>query len=161
MALAERAAGRYAAVVAAGGDGVVHEVANGLLRASGGSATLPMGILPLGRGNDFVKMLASGPPGARRPPDWRDAVKTIAGGRSILIDVGRMTLDGSGPGAGGAARCFVNVMDLGFGAETILNLARLRGRVPRRLAYLAADRRCGQRRLFRPRLLGLSGGPNR
>ncbi|MBP9500895.1 MAG: diacylglycerol kinase family lipid kinase [Candidatus Promineofilum sp.] len=41
----------YDLVVAAGGDGTVHEVVNGLVRG-GDKATLPMGIIPIGSGND-------------------------------------------------------------------------------------------------------------
>src|SRR5512146_1297829 len=47
-----------AIIVAAGGDGTVHEVANGIL-TSGTDAALA--VLPLGTGNDFVKMV----PGAQ------------------------------------------------------------------------------------------------
>ncbi|HJS38433.1 MAG TPA: acylglycerol kinase family protein, partial [Burkholderiales bacterium] len=52
--LAQRASRDYAAVIAAGGDGTVHEVANGLLRSRGRAA---FGVLPLGSGDDFAKML--------------------------------------------------------------------------------------------------------
>ena len=48
--------GTFDAVVAAGGDGTVHEVINGLILASAGGNTCPMGILPLGTGNDFGDM---------------------------------------------------------------------------------------------------------
>ena len=51
--LAEAAArDGYDAVVAAGGDGTINEVINGLLRA-GHSPTRPFGIIPLGTANDF------------------------------------------------------------------------------------------------------------
>ena len=54
--LAEAAArAGWPAVVAVGGDGTVHEVANGLLRASdGGATTAALGIVPVGSGNDFA-----------------------------------------------------------------------------------------------------------
>jgi YegS/Rv2252/BmrU family lipid kinase len=42
-------------VMAVGGDGTVHETANGLLTS--GAATLPaLGVIPVGTGNDFAKM---------------------------------------------------------------------------------------------------------
>ena len=47
----------WAAVVAVGGDGVVHEVANGLMRRAGDGPTIPLGIIAVGSGNDFIKML--------------------------------------------------------------------------------------------------------
>ena len=48
-----------AAVVAVGGDGTVHEVANGLLQAqdAGFSGRCALGLVPGGTGNDFVKVI--------------------------------------------------------------------------------------------------------
>lgn len=43
----------YQAVVAAGGDGTISEVINGLIVASGDEATLPFGIFPIGTANDL------------------------------------------------------------------------------------------------------------
>ena len=42
----------YDVVIAAGGDGTVHEVVNGLMRAGGDAA---FGVLPLGSGDDFAR----------------------------------------------------------------------------------------------------------
>ena len=45
-------------VVAAGGDGTVHLVANGLMEAGGSADERPaLGVLPLGTGNDFARTL--------------------------------------------------------------------------------------------------------
>ena len=46
----------YDVVVAAGGDGTINEVINGVLRATPDGPTLPFGILPLGSANDFNKL---------------------------------------------------------------------------------------------------------
>ena len=68
-------------VVAAGGDGTVNAVINGLMRASnGGHSPTKLGILPLGTGNVFAYNL-----GLR---NWRDAANCIAAGVSRRIDVG-------------------------------------------------------------------------
>jgi diacylglycerol kinase (ATP) len=99
-------------VVAAGGDGTLHEVANGLLQ-SGARASL--GVLPLGSGDDFVKML---------PP--RDAVERMARGIPRSFDAGRIDA--------GTTRYFANGMDIGFGAHSARNLTR----VPRFLTGLGA-----------------------
>ena len=48
-------AGRYSCVIALGGDGVIHEVANGLVACEGGCRTL--GVIPAGSGNDFARTL--------------------------------------------------------------------------------------------------------
>lgn len=53
--LAERAAG-YETVVALGGDGLIHEVANGLM-SLGEQARPALGVLPMGSGNDYARTL--------------------------------------------------------------------------------------------------------
>lgn len=54
--LAAGAAGEYATVVTVGGDGVIHEVANGLLSLD--AADRPeLGIVPVGSGNDYARTL--------------------------------------------------------------------------------------------------------
>src|SRR2546427_374536 len=55
-------------VVAVGGDGTVHEGANGLLRSGG---AVPLGVVPLGTGNDFAQLVGGhgcGPAPARGGP---------------------------------------------------------------------------------------------
>jgi len=115
--LAERGGRHYGAVIAVGGDGTVHEVVNGLLRASGGAA---LGVLPLGSGDDFVKMLPA-----------RDPVERLARPLLRSYDAGVIR-------SGGGSRFFANGMDIGFGAHGAHNLRR----VPRFLtgfgAYLGA-----------------------
>jgi diacylglycerol kinase (ATP) len=128
--LAEGAAGRYGAVVAAGGDGTVHEAVNGLMRAP--AAVRPaLAVLPLGSGDDYAKMLPPIAPGAARP-HWRAAIAALARGETRAHDVGLIR-----DGAGGE-RHFANGMDVGFGAHVARNITR----VPRWLtgpgAYLAA-----------------------
>ena len=130
MRLAEGAAGRYAAVIAAGGDGTVHEAVNGLMRVP--AAVRPaFGVLPLGSGDDYAKMLPPRSPGGPRP-HWRAALDAIARGRTRAHDVG-LIRDGEGD-----ERYFANGMDVGFGAHVARNIAG----VPRWLtglgAYLAA-----------------------
>ena len=57
VTLAEKAATKYSTVIAVGGDGTVHEVVNGLLRASREGETITLGVVPLGNGDDFAKMI--------------------------------------------------------------------------------------------------------
>ena len=55
--LAFEAAGEgYDAIVAAGGDGTINEVVNGLVQAAGEGVTCPLAVLPIGTGNDFNDM---------------------------------------------------------------------------------------------------------
>ncbi len=86
-------------VVAVGGDGTVHEVANGLLRA-GSDAVL--GVVPIGSGNDFAKLV-----GVYKHDPVR-AVARLVTARPTRFDVGRV-LD----------EWFVNSLGFGFGPAVV------------------------------------------
>lgn len=75
----------YEAVIAAGGDGTISEVVNGLMQASPAGPTVPLGIIPIGSANDFSKMV-------NLPEDISGAVRTIAAGQTRAIDVGEIRL---------------------------------------------------------------------
>jgi diacylglycerol kinase (ATP) len=77
----------YDAVVAAGGDGTVHEVVNGLIAAAGDSPTKPLGVMPVGTGNDFNDM-------SGLPRDLHGAAKIVAAGQTRQVDAGQVTIDG-------------------------------------------------------------------
>lgn len=80
--LAERAAlAGWEAVVAAGGDGTINEVVNGLLAAAEQGAVSALGVLPMGSGNDFAASLGI-------PRDLRQAAERLKGGQTRRIDVG-------------------------------------------------------------------------
>ncbi|QOC21606.1 hypothetical protein IC757_11200 [Wenzhouxiangella sp. AB-CW3] len=97
------------AVIAVGGDGTVHEVGNGLL---GGRAM--MGVLPVGSGNDFVKMLAS-------PHDPEQALLWFRTAPGRWCDVGEVSLVLSDGGR--QAHRFFNGLGLGLEA-VVANSAR-------------------------------------
>lgn len=79
MSLAFRGASYgYSIIVAAGGDGTVNEVASGILRSG---KDIPLGIIPIGRGNDFAWI-------AGIPQKTEEAVALIARGNVSRIDVG-------------------------------------------------------------------------
>jgi YegS/Rv2252/BmrU family lipid kinase len=118
MLHAERAAHDYDVVIAAGGDGTIHEVVNGLMRA--GAASAALGVLPLGSGDDFAKLLSPG-----------DAVERLARAQPQALDVGRIR-------SGGAMRWFANGMDIGFGAHAARNMQRVPGFLTGLGAYLGA-----------------------
>jgi diacylglycerol kinase (ATP) len=82
--LAEKAAREgFSPIVAAGGDGTIGEVVNGLARAAKSDEELlgPFGIMPLGSANDLVDNLGL-------PKDLNEAAKVIAAGKTRLMDVG-------------------------------------------------------------------------
>ncbi len=73
----------YDAVIAAGGDGTINEIINGVIRAAGDGPTRPFGIVPLGTANDFNLM-------AGLPDTIEESVRVIAAGRTRQIDAGQV-----------------------------------------------------------------------
>ncbi len=96
----------FRTIIAAGGDGTVNEVINGIMRANG-REKVKMGIIPVGRGNDFAWV-------AGIPDDIEKAVDIIVKGEAKLTDVG--FAKGTGKEKG---RYFLNGM--GFGFEPMVN----------------------------------------
>jgi len=70
-------------VVAAGGDGMVNEVVNGLMQAAGEAEAGILGIIPIGTANDLAEML-------QLPSDITAACQRLAVGQTRLIDVGQV-----------------------------------------------------------------------
>jgi diacylglycerol kinase (ATP) len=138
ISLAERAANKYEAVIGVGGDGTVHEIVNGLMRASGEAETMPMGVIPLGNGDDFAKVIPPETPIGGKAFNWRLAVEKIARGETQLFDLGRMTGDPLRSEFGDRPHYFMNGMDVGFGAQTALNYVTLPKFLKGLSAYLAA-----------------------
>ncbi len=115
----------HALVVAAGGDGTVNEVVNGLL-ADGLEGDIPaLGVLSLGTGGDYVKTFGL-------PEDLAGSVARLASpDPPRVVDVGEVRF------GNGEARYFVNVAEVGFGPEVVRRAQRL----PRQMGsavYLAA-----------------------
>lgn len=97
----------YRVIVAAGGDGTVNEVVDGVVRANR-ELDLPfeeqpvVGLLPIGRGNDFAHT-------ARIPKDLEGACSLIASNSWKAVDYGEL-FGGIFP----EGRCFVNGVGIGF-----------------------------------------------
>jgi YegS/Rv2252/BmrU family lipid kinase len=70
----------YSPILAAGGDGLISEVVNGLGQAADQSPWPVLGILPLGTANDLVDNL-------KLPTDLAEMARLIAAGRTRLLDV--------------------------------------------------------------------------
>jgi YegS/Rv2252/BmrU family lipid kinase len=104
--LAKQAAGDgYDVVVAAGGDGTLNEVLNGLMCASSSREARPaLGVIPIGRGNDFCF-------GVDIPSDIEVVCQLLAGGECRPIDVG-FVRGGDYP----EGRYFGNGVGIGFDA---------------------------------------------
>ncbi|HWL64804.1 MAG TPA: diacylglycerol kinase family protein [Actinomycetota bacterium] len=117
-------------LVAVGGDGTIHEVVNGIMKADPTVASeAVLGVVAAGTGSDFVKTfgLPTGP---------RAAVSHLDGDTSFRIDIGKVTYS-SEDGGSQIVRYFPNVAEAGLGAEVVARAVRL----PRWLGptvYLAA-----------------------
>lgn len=122
--LARRAAERGARrILAVGGDGTVHEVANGILD-SGEAPDTALAVLPVGTGNDFYRMVGA-------PGSIDEALSMLERGVRRRFDVGLARWDGG-------QRYFVNLMGLGVDVEVLRQrdgVRRLRG-LPQYLAAL-------------------------
>ena len=117
LAHAAARAGREA-VVAVGGDGIVHEVANGLLSASGDGPTVPLGVVAAGSGNDFAKMIGV-------PRDPARAVERIVRASPRGVDAGCVTR-WVAEGGRAAPWWFTNAVGLGFDAQVAVAASRIR-----------------------------------
>ena len=114
-------------VVVGGGDGTLNRMLPVLLRAN-----LPLGVVPLGTGNDFARSLSL-------PFEPVEAVKVIVGGHCRRVDVGE---------ANGIP--FLNSVGIGLGPELTKRLDRERKVRLGVLAYLTSlIEVVGQRRRHR------------
>jgi diacylglycerol kinase family enzyme len=115
--LAQRAAqAGFGIVVAAGGDGTVHEVANGILRAA--RPDVRFAVIPIGSANDYAHSLEwefSQSASGRSPPDNGKADET----GSRALDVGRVR------DASGRERFFVCCLGLGLNGAVTLESRRI------------------------------------
>jgi YegS/Rv2252/BmrU family lipid kinase len=91
----------YETIVSCGGDGTLNEVVNGIA-----GSEVRMGLIPLGTGSDFGKTIGI------RSVD--DAIKALKGNKFERVDVSNVTFD-----ATGQSRIFINVLEIGFGAEVM------------------------------------------
>lgn len=119
-------------LVAAGGDGTLHEVVNGCQQArrQDGIRDLPrIAALALGTANDFLR--SEGLDGT-----LDEFLELVRGGATRALDLGRVRYTGEQGGA--RSRFFINVVDAGIGAEVIAAVQRTSPLLPARLRYLMA-----------------------
>jgi diacylglycerol kinase (ATP) len=93
---------RYDAVVAAGGDGTVHDVAAGLL-----GSPIPLGIIPTGTANVFAREV-----GVLRPPE--QVARALMSGDVRAVPVGQVN-----------GRPFLFVVGIGFDAAAVRRFEKI------------------------------------
>ncbi|MBE3576166.1 MAG: diacylglycerol kinase family lipid kinase [Limnochordales bacterium] len=130
--LAMANSGRYERIVAVGGDGTCQEVVRGVVEANSPAANpgnptpnpaapavIPLGVLPLGTGNDFAR-------GLGLPTDPRQALRALLSAEVRFVDLARVN-----------GRPFINVAGVGFDAEVAALINRIHVRLPGPAMYLA------------------------
>lgn len=109
-------------VIAAGGDGTLSEVADGLINAAAEGHQAALGVLPCGTGTDFAR-------GLDLPDSYEAAIGRIAASKGRPIDAGRACyIDDHGALA---SRHFINIASLGVSGAVAraVNADERKGRV--------------------------------
>lgn len=107
--IARSAAGDgYRYVVAVGGDGTIHEVANGILQTRNAAET-SLGVICTGTGSDLSRSVGI-------PHDYTQACSNLTSPRRITIDIGLVKYRKKGQAL---ERYFVNSAGIGFDATVV------------------------------------------
>jgi len=101
-------------LVAVGGDGTVHEVANGILSAKGLHDTA-LGVISTGTGSDFIRSVGI-------PRDFAAACSFLTSSKRLEIDVGVVEYQRGGKVG---QRFFINAAGVGFDATVVEATERL------------------------------------
>jgi len=102
-------------VIAAGGDGTVHEVVNGLLADDDSGPVPQLGVLPLGSGCDYAKTFDIA-------TDAGAALAQIVTSSPRAVDAAELSYTQDGAGR---TRYFVNIAEVGIGGSCVARAARL------------------------------------
>ena len=95
--------GAFAGVIAAGGDGTLFEVLNGLYRKEP-QERVALGMVPIGTGNAFVRDLGL------MPGNWQMGIDIIARNQPRKVDVGRVQTRSE-------TFHFLNIIGMGFAVD--------------------------------------------
>jgi diacylglycerol kinase (ATP) len=121
ISLASKAADSKAdLILAAGGDGTINQVVNGVLKGRENEMKFPViGIIPIGSGNDFARTV-------NITTDVRQLTELLNNFLPKTIDVGkiRYTAFGDSGIEGLRERYFVNVADIGMGPMVVDKVIR-------------------------------------
>ena len=99
-------------VIAAGGDGTVFEVLNGLYTHPK-PARIPLGLIPIGTGNAFARELDL------QPGAWSEAIDLLRQGHTRQIDVAHVD-------SADQSYYFLNIVGMGFFVEAGLSAQKLK-----------------------------------
>ncbi|MBN2029240.1 diacylglycerol kinase family lipid kinase [bacterium] len=103
---------QYDGVVAAGGDGTLFEVVNGYFQ-NRSKDRIPIGVLPIGTGNAFVRDLYFD------ESNWKKAIDVIGKKKPKKVDVGRFQTNDR-------SDYYLNILGLGFVADVTQTAQRFK-----------------------------------
>lgn len=114
-------------LIAVGGDGTIHEVINGVMRAEPEARQrVAVGALPFGTGNDFVRSLGVS-------DSVEQLERLILGAQVRSIDLGRLTL--TGEHGGERVIWFGNIASLGISSAIVEQVKRLPRWLPASVSF--------------------------
>ena len=102
----------YDGLLAAGGDGTLFEVLNGLYRQRP-EHRIPLGLIPVGTGNAFARDLGL------MPGDWRKAAEIIGTAKQKQVDVGQVETPGD-------SFYFLNIIGTGLPVDAMITAEKLK-----------------------------------
>jgi len=120
-------------IIVCGGDGTVSDAAQGFVDISGEGVRLVksdavLGVLPIGRGNDFFRSLTEGSmlPGRSA---WERGLELLKNGVVKPVDAGLITMSASG--RNNKKSVFINITSLGYGGLVVDRVLGKKGWIAR------------------------------
>jgi len=115
-------------IIAAGGDGTINEVVNGIFDSGVDTHEVYLAILPMGRGNDMVRT-------HQYPENTSDCVEILKQGRFIKHDIGFVRVTHKDKVL--KERHFINIAGFGFDGEVIHNVTYRPKKLPGLSIYMS------------------------
>jgi diacylglycerol kinase (ATP) len=103
---------KYDGLIVSGGDGTIFEALNGYF-ANKSKDRIPLGVIPIGRGNAFARDLDL------IPERWEESVDAILSEKTKRVDVGIFTTEGK-------KYYFINILGFGFVTDIAGTAQKLR-----------------------------------
>jgi YegS/Rv2252/BmrU family lipid kinase len=114
----EAVAKKFDLIIAAGGDGTLHQVLNGMLNGNEAIDNLPiLGLIPIGTGNDFARSIGL--------KSIQSLITSISKRQTRSVNVGKIHFTNS-ENDQLQTRFFINVADVGMGPEVVKRISRQR-----------------------------------
>lgn len=110
---------KFELILAAGGDGTLHQVVNGILAGREDRIDLPiLGLIPIGTGNDFARTMGL-------KTDAGSLLEAITKRQTRTVNVGKIFFKNA-ENDQRETRFFINVADAGMGPDVVKRISRQR-----------------------------------